>query len=68
MKRIALDLIYRGLYLVVYRKVHNLTWVKVANADAADAALFFKPTHCSPRAVSVAIWLMDEIQIKIVKP
>ena len=68
MKRITLDLIYRGLYLVIYRKVHNLARIKVANADRADATLFFKPTHRSPRAVGVAIWLMDEIQIEIIKP
>ena len=64
----TLKLIYRRDDAAVFAQIDDSIGVEVANADRADATLFFKPTHRSPRAIGVAIWLMDEIEIKIIKP
>src|SRR3954465_5987886 len=64
MERMRLDLIDGRYDLVVLDEVHHAVGMKVAHADRADAALAVQLLHRTPRAIDVADWLMDQVEIE----
>ncbi len=64
----TLKLIYRRDDAAVFAQIDDPISVEITNADRADAALIAQTLHRSPRAVNIAIWLMNEIKVEVVKP
>ena len=64
----ALKLIYRRDDAAIFAQIDDPIGVEVANADRTNKALIAQMFHRSPRAVNIAIWLVDKIKIKIIKP
>ena len=65
MERMRLDLVHRRHNLVMNDEIHDPIRWEVADADGADHAFLNQLLHCPPRAVDIAIRLVNEVEIEI---
>src|SRR5215213_1850545 len=61
------DLVHSGHYFVMDNEVHYTVGMKVADANGLDPAFAIKLLHRAPGAKNIAIRLVNEVEIKIVK-
>src|SRR4028118_2117241 len=61
------DLVDRRNYLVVNDYIHQSIGLEVANTDGSNLAFSIQFFHCSPRAIDIAVGLMNQIKIQIIQ-
>jgi hypothetical protein len=64
---VGLDLVDRRGESGAVDEVHEPVGVEVRDADCLDHALLVEGTHGAPRAVVVAIGLVDQVQVEVVE-
>ena len=66
-KRVRFNLINGRNDAVVQHQIHYTVGVEVGNTDGADFTRLYCRLHCPPRAMHIAIRLVDQIQIQIIQ-
>ena len=65
---VGLYLVYLRLHLVVQEQVLQSLVGKTRHADGTDAPRAVEPFHGPPRAIVVAVGLVDEVEVEVVQP
>ena len=66
-ERVCLKLVHGGLHLIVQEEVLQAFIGKARHADGADKSFFVKPLAGSPRRIIVALGLVQQIEINVIK-
>ena len=66
-ERMQLHLIDHGRHFTVQAQVGQPLRTEVAHTNGSDLSIFIEFLKGAPRTVIVAVWLVNEIQIDIVK-
>ena len=65
---VRFHLVHGGLHVVMKEEVEKPVIRETRDPDRADAAFFIKPLHRAPRAVHIAVGLMDQPEVQLIEP
>ena len=67
MERVRLDLVDGRRHVLMNEKVHHAVGLEVAHADRSRSTIAVQLLHRTPRAVHVAVGLVDQVEVDVVE-